>query len=242
RGAPGGDGGRHAARGVRPERARPGGGARPRSLAGERGRAGVRLRAGRPGPGGRVQRLERRARRGAMSDGEWVVEADGLTRRFGRFTAVDNVTLRVPHGSIFGFLGPSGSGKTTAIRMLCGLLKPTAGSAVVHGYNIERDPERLRQNLGYMSQKFALYNDLTVRENLQLYGGIYGVAGARLGERVEQVFAYLNLGARADDLTASLPLGWKQRVALAAAILHEPPVLFLDEPTSGVDPGSRRLF
>lgn len=173
---------------------------------------------------------------------DWVVEAEGLTRQFGRFFAVDNVTLRVPRGSIFGFLGPSGSGKTTTMRMLCGLLKPTSGSAVVNGFDIERDPEGLRQNLGYMSQRFALYSDLSVRENLAFYGGIYGVTGARLVKRVEQIFAQLDLGSHADTLTASLPLGWKQRVALGAAMLHEPPVLFLDEPTSGVDPASRRLF
>jgi ABC-2 type transport system ATP-binding protein len=173
---------------------------------------------------------------------DWVVEAEGLTRRFGKFVAVDHVTLHVPRGSIFGFLGPSGSGKTTAIRMLCGLLKPTSGRAVVNGYDIERDPEGLRQNLGYMSQKFSLYADLTVRENLEFYGGIYGVPPERLAKRCDQVLALVDLRDRSEELTSDLPLGWKQRVALAAALLHEPPVLFLDEPTSGVDPGSRRLF
>lgn len=178
----------------------------------------------------------------AEQKAEVIVECDGLTRRFGRFVAVDNVTLRVPRGSIFGFLGPSGSGKTTTMRMLCGLLKPTSGTATVNGFDIERDPEGLRQKLGYMSQKFALYNDLTVRENLAFYGGIYRVVGPRFEERLEQVTEQLDLTSRVDDLTASLPLGWKQRVALGAAMLHEPPVLFLDEPTSGVDPASRRLF
>jgi ABC-2 type transport system ATP-binding protein len=177
-----------------------------------------------------------------VTNPDWVVETDGLTRQFGRFVAVDDVTLRVPRGSIFGFLGPSGSGKTTTMRMLCGLLKPTAGRAVVNGFDIERDPETLRKNLGYMSQRFALYADLSVRENLEFYGGIYGVIGDRLENRIQQIFTQLDLGSQANALTASLPLGWKQRVALGAAILHEPPVLFLDEPTSGVDPASRRLF
>jgi ABC-2 type transport system ATP-binding protein len=173
---------------------------------------------------------------------EWVVEAEGLTRRFGKFVAVDDVDLHVPRGSVFGFLGPSGSGKTTAIRMLCGLLKPTAGRAVVNGFDIARQPEELRQNLGYMSQKFSLYADLTVRQNLEFYGGVYGLSPARVRERTAVVLGALEMERHADTHTASLPLGWKQRAALGAAMLHEPPVLFLDEPTSGVDPASRRLF
>ena len=177
-----------------------------------------------------------------MSTAELVVDAEHLTRRFGPFVAVDDVTLRVPRGSIFGFLGPSGSGKTTTIRMLCGLLKPTEGRAVVSGYDIEREPERLRQNLGYMSQRFSLYADLTVEENLEFYGGVYGVAPGVLQRRIKEVCRQLDFGGRIHTLTADLPLGWKQRVALAAAMLHQPPVLFLDEPTSGVDPASRRLF
>jgi ABC-2 type transport system ATP-binding protein len=177
-----------------------------------------------------------------LSDRELVVEAEHLTRRFGSFIAVDDVNLRVPRGSIFGFLGPSGCGKTTTIRILCGLLKPTSGRAVVNGYDIERDPETLRQNIGYMSQKFALYHDMTVRENMQFYGGIYGMPGKRLAMRMDEVLTLVDLPNREEMLTASLPLGWKQRIALATAMLHEPPVLFLDEPTSGVDPASRRLF
>lgn len=177
-----------------------------------------------------------------MDEGNWTVEATHLTRRFGAFVAVDRVDLRVPRGTVFGFLGPSGSGKTTAIRMLCGLLRPSAGRAVVNGFDIERQPERLREHIGYMSQRFSLYPDLTVRENLDFYGGIYGLEHARRLRRTEEVLACVELEPRADALTASLPLGWKQRVALGAALLHEPPVLFLDEPTSGVDPASRRLF
>jgi ABC-2 type transport system ATP-binding protein len=155
---------------------------------------------------------------------------------------VDQVTLQVPRGSIFGFLGPSGCGKTTTIRMLCGLLKPSSGRAVVNGFDIERQPEALRRGLGYMSQKFSLYPDLTIRENLEFYGGIYRLSPRRRAERIEPVLALLDLVDRQKALTADLPLGWKQRVALGAALLHEPPVLFLDEPTSGVDPASRRLF
>jgi ABC-2 type transport system ATP-binding protein len=171
-----------------------------------------------------------------------VVEAEGLTRRFGAFTAVDQVTLHVSRGTIFGFLGPSGSGKTTVIRMLCGLLKPTSGRATVDGFDIEREPEQLRARIGYMSQRFSLYPDMTVQENLEFYGGIYGVERRLLATRIRDVAARLELGGRADEIMAALPLGWKQRVALGAALLHEPPVLFLDEPTSGVDPASRRLF
>jgi ABC-2 type transport system ATP-binding protein len=177
-----------------------------------------------------------------MPEGERAVLAEGLTRRFGRFLAVDHVDLHVPRGRIFGFVGPSGCGKSTTIRMLCGLLKPTSGRALVNGYDIEREPETLRQNIGYMAQKFSLYPDLTVRENLEFYGSVYGLARRPLAARIEQVFEQLDLRRRADSLTADLPLGWKQRVALGAAILHLPPILFLDEPTSGVDPASRRMF
>ncbi len=172
----------------------------------------------------------------------WVVETEALTRRFGTFTAVDRVTLRVARGTIFGFLGPSGSGKTTVIRMLCGLLKSSAGRASVYGFDINRDGEELRRHIGYLSQKFSLYPDLSVRENLEFYGGVYGVSRSELAPRLTRLLARLELSGRVDDLTASLPRGLQQRVALAAALLHEPPILFLDEPTSGVDPGSRRLF
>jgi ABC-2 type transport system ATP-binding protein len=172
----------------------------------------------------------------------WVVVAEGLTRRFGSFVAVDDFTLKIPHGGVFGFLGPTGSGKSTTIRMLCGLLAPSSGRALVNGYDIEREPEELRQNLGYMAQKFSLYPDLTVRENLEFYGGVYSIPPGPLEERIQDVFVQMELHGRDNELTAALPLGWKQRVALGAAILHRPPVLFLDEPTSGVDPASQRLF
>ena len=171
-----------------------------------------------------------------------VVIVDRLTRRFGEFTAVDQVSLRVGSGTVYGFVGPSGSGKTTVIRMLCGLLKPTSGSAIVAGCDVAREPEKLRHQLGYMSQRFSLYPDLTVRENLEFYGGIYRLPAAQLRARIASVLERLQLEPRADVLTDSLPLGWKQRVALGAALLHNPPLLFLDEPTSGVDPASQRLF
>lgn len=177
-----------------------------------------------------------------MNETNWIVETQGLTKRFGGFVAVDSLTLLVERGTIFGFLGPSGSGKTTAIRMLCGLLAPSGGHATVNGYDVARDPEAVRQNLGYMAQKFSLYPDLTVRENLEFYGGIYDLSPRRLAVRIERVLDQLELRPRAGELTETLPLGWKQRVSLGAAILHRPPVLFLDEPTSGVDPASRRLF
>ncbi len=171
-----------------------------------------------------------------------IVETEHLTRRFGSFIAVNDLTLSVPRGSIFGFLGPSGSGKTTTIRMLCGLLKPSSGRAVVNGFDIDREPETLRQNLGYMAQKYSLYPDLTVRENLEFYGGIYGVTSAKLAQRIEHVYRQLGLHHQSSQLTRALSMGWQKRVALGAAMLHEPPVLFLDEPTSGVDPASRRLI
>lgn len=171
-----------------------------------------------------------------------VIETEQLTRRFGQFVAADSVTLQVARGSIFGFLGPSGSGKTTTMRMLCGLLKPTSGRGVVGGFDIERQSEELRAVIGYMSQRFSLYPDLSVRENLEFYGGVYGLDRARLTRRTGEVSNRLGITDRLDRLTADLPLGMKQRVALGAALLHEPPVLFLDEPTSGVDPASRRLF
>jgi ABC-2 type transport system ATP-binding protein len=177
-----------------------------------------------------------------MSESPWIVETEGLTRRFGRFVAVDHVDLRVPRHSIFGFVGPSGCGKTTTIRILCGLLAPTSGRAIVNGCDVAHDPEAVRQNLGYMAQKFSLYPDMTVRENLEFYGGVYGLGGDDLEAAIAGVLHQLGLGPRQEELTADLPLGWKQRVALGAAILHNPPVLFLDEPTSGVDPASRRLF
>jgi ABC-2 type transport system ATP-binding protein len=177
-----------------------------------------------------------------MSAENWAVEVENLVKRFGDFTAVDNVSFRVRRGEIFGFLGPNGAGKSTAIRILCGLLRPTAGLARVGGYDVARDPETVRQNIGYMSQKFSLYDDLTVEENLAFFGGIYGVPEERLGEREEFALRMAGLTGKRSTMTRLLAGGWKQRLALGCAILHEPPILFLDEPTSGVDPIARREF
>jgi len=170
------------------------------------------------------------------------VEAVGLVRRFGDFVAVDGVTFSVGRGEVFGFLGPNGAGKTTTIKMLTGLLPPSAGVARVAGIDVAREPEEVRRRIGYMSQRFSLYPDLTVDENIELFAGLYGVTGDRLRERRAWVLEMAELAGREDRLTADLPLGWKQRLALGCAVLHEPPILFLDEPTSGVDPVARRAF
>ena len=171
-----------------------------------------------------------------------VVEVRDLTRRFGDFTAVDHVTFDVAQGEIFGFLGPNGAGKTTTIRMLSGLLEPTLGEGRVTGFDIRTGSESIKQHIGYMSQLFSLYGDLTVEENITFFAGLYGVGGERLEERRRWVLEMSGLEEHRRQLTAELPLGWKQRLALGCAVLHEPPVLFLDEPTSGVDPISRRNF
>jgi len=177
-----------------------------------------------------------------MTPNGWAVEVENLVKRFGDFTAVDDVSFRVRRGEIFGFLGPNGAGKSTAIRVLCGLLRPTSGLARVGGYNVARDPETVRQNIGYMSQKFSLYDDLTVEENLDFFGGVYGVPESRKREREDFVLRMAGLEDRRTTMTKLLAGGWKQRLALGCAILHEPPILFLDEPTSGVDPIARREF
>ncbi|MFB3777520.1 MAG: ABC transporter ATP-binding protein [Bryobacteraceae bacterium] len=177
-----------------------------------------------------------------MTPGGWAVEVENLVKKFGDFTAVDHISLRVARGEIFGFLGPNGAGKSTAIRILCGLLRPTSGLARVGGIDVSREPESVRQNIGYMSQKFSLYDDLTVGENLDFYGGVYGVPEDRRQEREEFVLRMAGLADRRDTMTRLLAGGWKQRLALGCAILHEPPILFLDEPTSGVDPIARREF
>jgi len=173
---------------------------------------------------------------------EFAVEAVELAKKFGDFTAVDGVTFRIRRGEIFGFLGPNGAGKTTTIRMLLGLLRPTSGHATVLGYDIVRQPDEIRKRIGYMSQRFSLYQDLTVSENLDFYGRTYGVRGKRLEERKRFVIEMAGLVGRERELTRNLSGGWKQRLALGAAILHEPEMLFLDEPTAGVDPISRRAF
>lgn len=170
------------------------------------------------------------------------VFAEDLTKVFGKFTAVDNVSFEVEQGEIFGFLGPNGAGKTTTIKILCGLLAPTSGVAQVSGYDVSTQPEEIKKNIGYMSQKFSLYEDLTVEENLDFFGGIYGLDREKKKSRDKWVLEMAGLTDKKTGLTGELPLGWKQRLALGCAVLHEPPVLFLDEPTSGVDPLSRRTF
>ena len=166
----------------------------------------------------------------------------GLSKRFGFFAALDDVSFAVARGEIMGFLGPNGAGKSTLIRILCGLLHPSAGHARVAGIDVAADPEAVRRRIGYMSQKFSLYDDLSVAENLRFFGGIYGVARAEMAARLDYAIDMAGLAGRENDLVATLAGGWKQRLALGAAILHRPPVLFLDEPTSGVDPESRRRF
>ena len=170
------------------------------------------------------------------------IEMVELTKRFGAFTAVDRVSLAIQPGEVFGFLGSNGAGKSTAIRMLCGLLTPTSGTGRVLGYDVAEDPEEVKRRIGYMSQRFSLYDDLTVRENLDFFGGIYGLDEARLAARRAAVLEMADLKEHELRLTGSLPGGWKQRLALGSAVLHEPRVLFLDEPTGGVDPLSRRRF
>ena len=171
-----------------------------------------------------------------------VIQAQGLTRRFGHFVAADDVTLNVDAAEVFGLLGANGAGKTTTIRMLCGLLPPTAGRMTVGGVDMVRHPRRARGRIGYVSQRFALYRDLTVLENLRLEAGLYGLRGARRSDRIEWGIETLELAGWKDSMAGELPLGYKQRLALAAALLHEPEVLFLDEPTSGVDPLARQRF
>jgi len=170
------------------------------------------------------------------------VKAENLTKKFGNFVAVDHISFTVRRGTIFGFLGPNGAGKTTTIRMLLGLLRPTSGQATVLGYDIVRQTNQIKQRIGYMSQRFSLYNDLTVEENLNFYGRTYGLHGQRLRERKAVVLRMAGLEGRERELTRNLAGGWRQRLALGAAIIHEPEMLFLDEPTAGVDPVSRREF
>ncbi len=173
---------------------------------------------------------------------EAAVDVHALTRRFGDFTAVDGISFRVGQGEVFGFLGANGAGKTTAIRMLTGLLAPTSGSATVAGFDVYRETERIKRNIGYMSQRFSLYEDLTPRENIRLYGGIYGLSDDDIRNRGQSLIARLGMEAFADVLVRRLPLGWKQKLAFSVALIHSPRVVFLDEPTSGVDPITRRQF
>jgi ABC-2 type transport system ATP-binding protein len=175
-------------------------------------------------------------------DRRYAVEVRDLTRTFGDFVAVDRVSFAVRPGEIFGFLGPNGAGKTTTIKMLTGLLAPTSGTARVAGFDLRTQAEAIKQRIGYMSQWFSLYGDLTVEENITFFGGLYGVTGARLEDRRRWVLEMSGLSQQRDRLAGQLPLGYKQRLALGCAVLHQPPLLFLDEPTSGVDPFSRRSF
>ena len=172
----------------------------------------------------------------------YAITAEGLTKQFGDFTAVDAISFEVNKGEIFGFLGANGAGKTTAMRMLCGLSMPSSGKAMVAGFDVYKENEQIKRNIGYMSQKFSLYDDLTVRENMRFYGGIYGKSNAFIKEKTAFILDHLHLQEEADTLVRSLPLGWKQKLAFSVAVFHEPEIVFLDEPTGGVDPVTRREF
>jgi len=176
------------------------------------------------------------------SGGTIMVETRELTRTFGRFTAVDHIDISVRKGEIYGFLGANGAGKTTTIRMLCGLLRATSGTARVAGIDVIRRPEKVKPRIGYMSQKFSLYEDIGVRENLEFYGKVYGLSRRRLGERIDEVGRHTGVSDLMRRMVRDLPVGWRQRLALTAALLHDPGIIFLDEPTGGVDPVSRRTF
>ena len=173
---------------------------------------------------------------------EKAIEVKSLTKKFGDFTAVDAISFDVHRGQIFGFLGANGAGKSTTIRMLCGLLDPTSGTATVGGFDIRREPERVKRTIGYMSQKFSLYEDLTVIENIRFFGGAYGLSKKAIDGRLPWILEMAGLEGRERSLTRTLSVGWKQRLALGCAVLHEPRIVFLDEPTGGVDPASRRRF
>jgi len=170
------------------------------------------------------------------------ISVQKLTKRFGTFTAVDQITFDVNQGEIFGFLGANGAGKTTAMRMLCGLSMPTSGEATVAGYDLYKNADKIKQNIGYMSQKFSLYEDLTIRENIRFYGGIYGLNNAAIKSKTEALVKTLKLEDKVNVLVKSLPLGWKQKLAFSVALIHDPKIVFLDEPTGGVDPITRREF
>lgn len=173
---------------------------------------------------------------------EIVIQTKNLTKRFGDFTAVDNITFNVGKGEIFGFLGANGAGKTTAMRMLCGLSRPTSGEGFVAGYSISTESEKIKRNIGYMSQKFSLYENLNVWENIRLFAGIYGMKTNDIAVKTDELLRKLNFESERNTLVKSLPLGWKQKLAFSVAIFHQPKVVFLDEPTGGVDPAVRRQF
>ena len=170
------------------------------------------------------------------------IEIRNLTKRFGNFTAVDNISFNVRNGEIFGFLGANGAGKTTAMRILCGLSRPSEGEGTVAGYDIRNEQEKIKRNIGYMSQKFSLYPDLTVGENIRLFGGIYGLNDRQIREKTEEMLSMLDLRQERDKYAGSLPLGWKQKLSFCIALIHDPRIIFLDEPTGGVDPETRRRF
>ncbi|MDR0430075.1 MAG: ABC transporter ATP-binding protein [Tannerellaceae bacterium] len=172
----------------------------------------------------------------------YVIETDRLTKQFGNFTAVDQISFKVSSGEIFGFLGANGAGKTTAMRMLCGLSIPTSGKAIVAGFDVYKESEQIKKHIGYMSQKFSLYGDLKVWENIRLFGGIYGLSRKRLADKTDELLHTLDLEKERNTLVHSLPLGWKQKLAFSVAIIHDPKIVFLDEPTGGVDPVTRRQF
>ncbi len=176
-----------------------------------------------------------------MNNG-YAIEAHELTRKFGHFTAVDRISFAVEKGEIFGFLGANGAGKTTAMRMLCGLLSPSYGHASVAGFDIEKQSEKVKMNIGYMSQRFSLYEDMTVWENIRFYGGIYGLRNSEIKAKADEVMERLEIKSERNKQVKSLPLGWKQKLAFSTALIHDPKVVFLDEPTSGVDPITRRQF
>ncbi|CAN5390226.1 hypothetical protein BH11BAC2_BH11BAC2_03400 [soil metagenome] len=173
---------------------------------------------------------------------EIVIAVKNLSKKFGDFTAVDTISFEVYRGEIFGFLGANGAGKTTAMRMLCGLSKPTSGEAMVASFDVQRQSEEIKKNIGYMSQKFSLYEDLTVAENIRFYGGIYGLSDLKLKEKTAFLLKHLHLETEKDKLVRALPLGWKQKLSFSIAIIHDPAIVFLDEPTGGVDPVTRREF
>ncbi len=170
------------------------------------------------------------------------IVTNALTKKFGSFIATNAITFEVKQGEIFGFLGANGAGKTTAMRMLCGLLRPSSGTAKVAGYDVYTQADKVKQNIGYMSQRFSLYEDLKVKENIRFYGGIYGLRNGEIKEKTSRLLQKLGMEAEAEQLVSSLPLGWKQKLAFSVAILHDPSIVFLDEPTGGVDPVTRRQF
>lgn len=177
-----------------------------------------------------------------MNEMKDIIVVNELTKKFGNFTAVDHICFKVRQGEIFGFLGANGAGKTTAMKILCGLSLPTSGGGTVNGYDLSREQEKIKRNIGYMSQKFSLYPDLKVWENIRLFGGIYRLSGKVIKEKSDAMLRFLNMTDLQNELVGDLPLGWKQKLAFSIAMIHDPAIVFLDEPTGGVDPETRRLF